>query len=62
MRNCDRRSVNYRAGLAHRRCEKKHSDKNKKITFTKEVDDYVTHCFKMITAPNRSLVRLHWTV
>jgi IS30 family transposase len=46
MRNCDRRNGNYRASLAHRRCKKRHSDTNKKNTFTEEVEDYVIQWFK----------------
>ena len=42
-RNCDKRNGKYRASLAHRRCEKRHSDKNKIIYFTKEVKDYVDY-------------------
>ena len=42
-RNCDKRNNNYRAVLAHRRCEKRHFDKNKNTRFTSEVKDFVDH-------------------
>jgi transposase, IS30 family len=52
-RNCDKRNGSYRAGLAHRRCEKRHSDKNKRITFTQEVRDYVIQWLKEDYSPEQ---------
>ena len=45
-RNCDKRNNRYRAVLAHRRCEEKHSGKNKNTRFTSEVKDFVEHWVK----------------
>jgi transposase, IS30 family len=52
-RNCDRRNGQYRADLAHRRCEKRHSDKNKNISFIEEVKDYVTKWIKEDYSPEQ---------
>lgn len=52
-RNCDKRNGKYRASLAHRRCEKRHSDKNKIIYFTKEVKDYVDCWIKEDYSPEQ---------
>lgn len=52
-RNCDKRNGSYRAGLAHRRCEKRHSDKNKKIYFTYEVEEFVTKWIKEDYSPEQ---------
>jgi transposase, IS30 family len=52
-RNCDKRNGCYRASLAHRRCEKRHSDKNKKVTFTSEVKNYVTKWIKEDYSPEQ---------
>jgi IS30 family transposase len=52
-RNCDKRNGSYRAGLAHRRCEKRHSDKKKRIVFTKEIQDYVTLWLKKDYSPEQ---------
>jgi len=52
-RNCDKRNGSYRASLAHRRCKKRHSDKNKKILFTDEVKDYVTKWIKEDYSPEQ---------
>lgn len=52
-RNCDKRNGSYRAGLAHRRCEKRHSDKNKKIYFTNKVKEYVTKWLKEDYSPEQ---------
>jgi len=40
-RNCDKRNGKYRATLAHRRCNERHSNKNKKIYFTLKIKEYV---------------------
>ncbi len=52
-RNCDKRNGKYRASLAHRRCKKRHSDKNKIIYFTKEVKDYVDYWIKEDYSPEQ---------
>jgi transposase, IS30 family len=52
-RNCDRRNGQYRADLAHRRCKKRHSDKNKNISFIQEVKDYVTKWIKEDYSPEQ---------
>lgn len=52
-RNCDKRNGSYRAGLAHRRCEKRHSDKKKRKVFTKEIQDYVTLWLKKDYSPEQ---------
>jgi IS30 family transposase len=53
QRNCDKRNGQYRAALAHRRCEKRHSDKNKKIYFTHAVKDYVVKYLKEDFSPEQ---------
>ena len=45
-RNCDKRNNKYRAVLAHRRCEERHSNKNKNTRFTAEFKDFVEHWVK----------------
>lgn len=52
-RNCDKRNGKYRALLAHRRCKKRHSDKNKIIYFTKEIKDYVDYWIKEDYSPEQ---------
>lgn len=52
-RNCDKRNASYRGSLAHRRCEKRHSDKNKKILFTDQVKEYVTKWIKEDYSPEQ---------
>ena len=52
-RNCDQRNGSYRASLAHRKCEKRHSDKNKNIVFTDEVRNYVTKWIKEDYSPEQ---------
>lgn len=53
QRNCDKRNGSYRAGLAHRRCEKRHSDKKKKIGFTTEIKVFVTYWLKEDYSPEQ---------
>jgi IS30 family transposase len=52
-RNCDKRDRKYRADLAQRRCEKRHSDKNKNITFDEEVKEYVIKWIKEDYSPEQ---------
>ena len=52
-RNCDKRNGKYSASLAHRRCEKRHSDKNKIRYFTKEVNHYVDYWIKEDYSPEQ---------
>jgi IS30 family transposase len=52
-RNCDKRNGKYRASLAQRRCEKRHSDKTKIIYFTKEIRDYVDYWIKEDYSPEQ---------
>jgi len=52
-RNCDKRNGSYRAELAHRRCEKRHSDKKKRRGFTTEIQAYVTFWLKKDYSPEQ---------
>jgi IS30 family transposase len=52
-RNCDRRNGNYRASLAQRRCEKRHFDKNKKVSFTPKVKEHITIWIKEDYSPEQ---------
>ena len=56
-RNCDKRNNKYRATLAHRRCEERHSDKKKSIRFTTEVKDFVEHWIKQEYSPEQIVGR-----
>jgi transposase, IS30 family len=40
-RNCDQRNSVYKAELAHKKCLKRHKNKNKKIHFTEEIKEFV---------------------
>ncbi|MCW2121240.1 helix-turn-helix domain-containing protein [Flavobacterium sp. 7A] len=56
-RNYDKRNNNYRAVLAHRRCEERHFDKRKRIRFTTEVKDFVEHWIKQEYSPEQIMGR-----
>lgn len=56
-RNCDKRNNKYRAVLDHRRCEERHSDKNKNTRFTSEVKDFVEHWVKQEYSPEQIMGR-----
>lgn len=52
-RNCDKRNGSYRASLAQHKCEKRHWDKNKNITFTSEIKEFVTKWIKEDYSPEQ---------
>lgn len=52
-RNCDKRSGSYRSELAQKKCAKRHSEKNKKIRFTKAIKEYVTQWLKEDYSPEQ---------
>lgn len=53
QRNCDKRNGSYRASLAQHKCEKRHCDKNKKISFTSEIKEFVTNWIKEDYSPEQ---------
>jgi IS30 family transposase len=52
-RNCDKRSGNYRAALAQKKCTERHLVKNKKIRFTKAIKEHVTQWLKEDYSPEQ---------
>jgi IS30 family transposase len=57
QRNSDKRNNKYRAVLAHRRCEERHSDKNKNQRFTHQVKDFVEYWIKQEYSPEQIVGR-----
>lgn len=56
-RNSDRRNNKYRASLAHCKCEKRHSEKNKHKRFTSEIKDFVEYWIKQEYSPDQIVGR-----
>lgn len=53
QRNCDKRNGSYRASLAQKKCEKRHSEKNKNKAFTTEIKGFVTKWIKEDYSPEQ---------
>ena len=52
-RNSDGRSDRYKAELAQRKCESRHIDKNKSISFTSNIKAFVIHYLKQDYSPEQ---------
>lgn len=52
-RNCDKRSGEYKAELADKKCMNRHKKKHKKIVFTSDIKDFVAHYIKEDYSPEQ---------
>lgn len=58
-RNSDERSGQYKADLAEKKCKLRHSIKNKNITFTKEIEDFVRAYLEQDYSPEQIVGYAH---